>query len=373
LRKEALALTASTASIRFSTAILQAVTPLFLALTGFKLANVALLTTILWTSIAVGSIAAALIREPRYVSFAGLVLLGIGLLLLYVSPSAAMLAVPLSGIGSGLASSILAPLLHKMSSVERPFEGVASYSLALSIGLVAAMAFTSILSLRGLSMAFLGAAAVSMAFLGAAAVSVSIAVFLVAYRVELPRVRVELPSVDDVVMMFKVKPFAKAFTSNFAYSLILPLVLSYWPLYSSKVIYLPVTTSFALLSVLFLMSGTIRGVSMGLRSVEGSQKLAVTALVISVALLATRGEILSVIGLLLFSVPHALVYPTTLYQAMTSSRSEVKANYVFSLSSGTAEVLSPILAGLVITGWGLEALYVVAVPLALASMIASYA
>jgi len=363
LRKEALALTASTASIRFSTAILQAVTPLFLALTGFKLANVALLTTILWTSIAVGSIAAALIREPRYVGFAGLVLLGIGLLLLYVSPSAAMLAVPLSGIGSGLASSILAPLLHKMSSVERPFEGVASYSLALSIGLVTAMAFTSILSLRG----------VTMAFLGAAAVSVSIAVFLVAYRVELPRVRVELPSVDDAVMMFKVKPFAKAFTSNFAYSLILPLVLSYWPLYSSKVIYLPVTTSFALLSVLFLVSGTIRGVSMGLRSVEGPQKLAVTALVISVALLATRGEILSVIGLLLFSVPHALVYPTTLYQAMTSSRSEVKANYVFSLSSGVAEVLSPMLAGLVITGWGLEALYVVAVPLALASMIASYA
>ncbi|MFP3319431.1 MAG: hypothetical protein RXO24_02630 [Acidilobus sp.] len=363
MRKEALALTASTASIRFSTAILQAVTPLFLALTGFKLANVALLTIILWASIAVGSIAAALIREPSYVGFAGLVLLGIGLLLLYMSPSAAMLAVPLSGIGSGIASSILAPLLHKMSSVERPFEGVASYSLALSIGLVAAMAFTSILSPRG----------VTMAFLGAAVVSVSIAVFLVAYRVELPRVMVELPSVDDTVKMFKVRPFAKAFTSNFAYSLILPLVLSYWPLYSSKVIYLPVTTSFALLSVLFLMSGTIRGVSMGLRSVEGPQKLAVTALVISVALLATRGEILSVIGLLLFSVPHALVYPTTLYQAMTSSRSEVKANYVFSLSSGTAEVLSPILAGLVITGWGLEALYVVAVPLALASMIASYA
>ncbi|MCG2891217.1 MAG: hypothetical protein RXN29_01980 [Acidilobus sp.] len=363
MRKEALALTASTASIRFSTAILQAVTPLFLALTGFKLANVALLTIILWTSIAVGSIAAALIREPRYVGFAGLALLGIGLLLLYVSPSAAMLAVPLSGIGSGLASSILAPLLHKMSSVERPFEGVASYSLALSIGLVTAMAFTSILSLRG----------VTMSFLGAAAVSVSIAVFLVAYRVELPRVRVELPSIDDAVMMFKVKPFAKAFTSNFAYSLILPLVLSYWPLYSSKVIYLPVTTSFALLSALFLVSGTIRGVSMGLRSVEGPQKLAVTTLVISVALLATRSEILSVIGLLLFSVPHALVYPTTLYQAMTSSRSEVKANYVFSLSSGVAEVLSPMLAGLVITGWGLEALYVMAVPLALASMIASYA
>jgi len=363
LRKEALALTASTASIRFSTAILQAVTPLFLALTGFKLANVALLTVILWASIAVGSIAAALIREPSYVGFAGLVLLGIGLLLLYISPSAAMLAVPLSGIGSGIASSILAPLLHKMSSVERPFEGVASYSLALSIGLVAAMAFTSILSLRG----------VTMSFLGAAAVSVSIAVLLVAYRVELPRVRVELPSVDDAVKMFKVRPFAKAFTSNFAYSLILPLVLSYWPLYSSKVIYLPVTTSFALLSMLFLVSGTIRGVSMGLRSVEGPQKLAVTTLVISVALLATRSEILSVIGVLLFSVPHALVYPTTLYQAMTSSRSEVKANYVFSLSSGVAEVLSPMLAGLVITGWGLEALYVMAVPLALASMIASYA
>jgi len=363
LRKEALALTASTASIRFSTAILQAVTPLFLALTGFKLANVALLTVILWASIAVGSIAAALIREPSYVGFVGLVLLGIGLLLLYVSPSAAMLAIPLSGIGSGIASSILAPLLHKLSSVERPFEGVASYSLALSIGLVTAMAFTSILSLRG----------VTMSFLGAAAVSVSIAVLLVAYRVELPRVRVELPSVDDAVKMFKVRPFAKAFTSNFAYSLILPLVLSYWPLYSSKVIYLPVTTSFALLSMLFLVSGTIRGVSMGLRSVEGPQKLAVTALVISVALLATRSEILSVIGLLLFSVPHALVYPTTLYQAMTSSRSEVKANYVFSLSSGVAEVLSPMLAGLVITGWGLEALYVMAVPLALASMIASYA
>jgi len=363
LRKEALALTASTASIRFSTAILQTVTPLFLALTGFKLANVALFTIILWASIAVGSIAAALIREPGYVGFVGLVLLGIGLLLLYMSPSAAMLAVPLSGIGSGIASSILAPLLHKLSSVERPFEGVASYSLALSIGLVTAMAFTSIMSPRG----------VTMAFLGAAVVSVSIAVFLLAYRVELPRVMIELPSVDDAVKMFKVRPFAKAFASNFAYSLILPLVLSYWPLYSSKVVCLPVTTSFALLSVLFLMSGTIRGLSMGLRSVEGSQKLAVTALVISTALLATRGEILSVIGLLLFSVPHALVYPTTLYQAMTSSRSEIKANYVFSLSSGAAEVLSPILAGLVITGWGLEALYVVAVPLALASMIASYA
>ncbi|MGC9210437.1 MAG: hypothetical protein ACP5FT_04150 [Acidilobus sp.] len=365
MRRGLVALAATTASMRFSTAILQAATPLLLASFGFGLTGVAALTVILWAAVTAGSLSAALVREARLTSLLGLAAMASGLLLLYLSrgPSPlALVAVPLSGFGAGLASPSLAPALHKMSSEGRPFEGVASYSLSLSIGLVAAMAYTSLASLRGLPLAFLGASAVSAA----------VAVLLAASGVDFPSVRVDLPTASDALKLFMNPSFLRAFTSNFSYSLVFPLVISYWALYATRVIGLKPDMAFAAIASMFLISATIRGASVNVRDVAKAHRIAEASLLLAVALLSTRQELLVIAGLLLFAVPHSLVYPSTLYMALTSSEHQVKANYVYSISSGAGEVLSPVVAALVIRWAGLGPLYLAAMPFAVASFISAF-
>ena len=341
------ALAAIAALMRFSTSIVQAATPLILALAGIKLLNVSVLTVSLWAGSAAGSLMAVALRGPRRASVLGLFLMGAATLSMFLDPMTAFVSVPLAGVGAGLASSILPPLLHMMSPSDRPFEGVASYSTSLSIGLVAAMAFTSLASLKSIPLAFLASSVVSF-FLGAT---------LSFSRVEVPNVKVELPGPSYIYRLLRKRTFTLPFTSNAAYSIVLPLVISYWSLYSLKVIGLNPSMSFALLSAMFLASGTIRALSMRLTSVKEAYITAEALLVLAMALLLTGQRWLAIAGLLLFSVPHSLIYPATLYQALSSDEDPVRANYVFSASSGGGEVLSPIIAAIVIDRLGIGYIY----------------
>ncbi|MGC9071320.1 MAG: hypothetical protein ACP5HK_01280 [Acidilobus sp.] len=361
MRKGALGLAATTAAMRFSTAILQAATPLLLASSGLRLFGVASLTVILWAAVTVGSLLASLIKRPWIVSVTGLIAMSVGLLILYLSTGLALLAIPLAGLGAGLASSVLAPMLHAMSSRERPFEGVASYSFSLSIGLIAAMAFTSVAAVKDLPIAFLGSSTVAAA----------IAAIILIYRVEEPPLKVEIPTLSDVKRLFSEAGFTKAFASNFTYSVVFPFVLSYWALYATRVLGLGADIAFALLSAMFLFSGAVRGLSVGFSDTKTAHKVAEILLVISVALLASKNQALAVAGLLLFAIPHSLIYPTTLYTALSSGPHHIKANYLYSASSGAGEVLSPIVAAVTIAKAGLGPLYLVAIPLALASLLSS--
>lgn len=341
------ALAAIAASMRFSTSIVQAATPLILALAGIKLFNVSVLTISLWAGSAAGSLVATTLGDPRKASVLGLFLMGSATLSMFLNPMMAFVGVPLAGVGAGLASSILPPLLHMMSPDDRPFEGVASYSTSLSIGLVAAMAFTSLVSLKSIPFAFLASSVVSLVL--GAALSFS--------RVEVPDVKVRLPGPYYIYRLLRRRTFVLSFTSNVAYSTVLPLVISYWSLYSLKVIGLKPSISFALLSAMFLASGTIRALSVRLTRVREAHIAAEAFLVIAMALLFTGQRWLAIAGLLLFSIPHSLIYPTTLYEALSSDEDPIRANYVFSASSGGGEVLSPVIAAIVIDRLGIGYVY----------------
>ncbi len=361
MRRGASALAATAASTRFSTSILQAATPLLLAWAGVRLYGIALLTIALWVGSGVGSLLAAALGDPRRVSVTGLLTMAAGTLTLFLEPRLAVVCVPLAGLGSGLAASILPPILHMMSSSDRPFEGVARYSLSLSVGLVLAMAFTSLASMSSIRLAFIASALVSL----------SIALVLAVSRIEVPMVKVEVPSPADALALLASRPFGLPFTSNLAYSLVLPMIISYWSLYSLRVVGIAPEVSYAILAAMFLSSGVIRWLSAGLRDVRKAQLASEIFLVASLSLIATRLWWLVVTGVILFSVPHSLIYPTTLYQALSSGGDPVKANYVFLVSSGAGEVLSPVLAALVITKAGLGALYFAALPISAVSLAAS--
>ncbi len=359
MREGARALAATAASMRFSTSIIQAATPLLLAMVGIKLFSVSLLTISLWVGSAGGSLLAGLVGDPRRVSTTGLFLMGAATLSLFIDPRTAFVSVPVAGVGAGLASSILPPLLHMLSRRERPFEGVASYSLSLSIGLVAAMAFTSLASLKS----------VRLAFLASSIPSISIGAFLTVQRVDVPKVKVRLPGPSYLLDLFRKRQFTISFASNTAYSLVLPMVLSYWSLYSLSVIGLGPSTSFALLAIMFLTSGIIRASSLRLTKVREARVVAEAFLLLAMGLLATERYWPVIIGILLFSVPHSLIYPTTLYQALSSSDDPVKANYVFSVSSGAGEVISPIIAAVVIGTLGMRSIYGVGLLISALSMV----
>ena len=353
------ALAAIAASMRFSTSIVQAATPLILALAGIKLLRVSVLTISLWAGSAAGSLMAVALGGPRKASAVGLFLMGTATLFMFLDPMTAFVSVPLTGLGAGLASSILPPLLHMMSPDDRPFEGVASYSASLSIGLVVATAFTSLASLKSIPLAFLASSLVSI-FLG---------VILSLSRVEVPEIRVRLPGPSYIYKLLRRRAFRLPFISNAAYSIVLPLVMSYWSLYSLKVIGLKPSASFALLSAMFLASVTIRALSMRLTSVKEAHIAAEAFLVLAMALLFTGQRWPAIAGLLLFSVPHSLIYPATLYQALSSDEDPVRANYVFSASSGGGEVLSPIIAAIVIDRFGIGYIYGVGLAFSVLSML----
>lgn len=356
MRRESLGFVLSAASIRFATASLQATAVAFLAISGIKTPLISYMVILMWISIAFGSLAATLAKRAKASSLVGLPLMALGLITLALSPSLAVLSIIAAGFGSGMAGSALAPSLHRLSSRERPMEGLGSYSLGLSLGLIAATLISSLMPSSELGLVFIAA--------GAVAIASALHVLLT----PLPshaNVHIRLPALSDLRRFFTTRRFAKAFYVNFLYSTIFPLVLSYWSLYAIKVLGMSTGQAFGLLTAMFVISAAIRLGSTRLRNVKAAEIAALVALTISTALLSTNVIEFVTAGIILFGVPHALIYPVSLYESFESSPdSEIKASYVIALSSGAGEVLAPLVASLMVMLGAIEHIYVVSVPLA---------
>jgi len=362
LLRGASSLVVSTASLRFATALLQATVAIFLALSGFSVSMIPYVVIDLWVSTALGSLLASLAGGTRSAVVAGLSLMAIGLAMLALRPGLSIVAVAAAGVGSGMAGSVLAPSLHRLSSGERPLEGVATYSLGLSLGLIAATLTSSLMPKGYLWLAFLIASII---------VLTSLAHSLLAPIHPRANLSVRLPGPKDFVSLFKTRRFANAFYVNLLYSTIFPLVLSYWPLYAVKALGLSTMEAFGFMAAMFSLSAMLRFASAKVSRVRRVKLVALGLLVVSTALLSTGLWPLALAGLLLFAVPHAVVYPVSLYESFASAPDEeVKANYVISISSGVGEVISPFIASVAIALGGLHGtLYLAALPLALGATI----
>ncbi|MGC9112118.1 MFS transporter [Acidilobus sp.] len=360
MRRESIGFVLSAASIRFATASLQATAVAFLALTGIRTPLISYMVILMWASIAIGSLAATLAKRAKASSLIGLPLMALGLITLAVNPKLAALSIMVAGFGSGMAGSALAPSLHRLSSRERPMEGLGSYSLGLSVGLITATLVSSLMPPSKLGIVFIAA--------GAVAVASAVHVLLTPVPSH-ANIHIRLPGLSDVKKFFTTRRFAKAFYVNFLYSTIFPLVLSYWSLYAIKVLGMSTEQAFGLLTAMFVISAAIRLASIRLRNVRAAEITALAALTISTILLSTNVTMLVTAGIILFGVPHALVYPVSLYESFESSPdSEIKVSYVIALSSGAGEVLAPLVASLMVALGAIEHIYIISVPLAVVTL-----
>lgn len=73
-----------------------------------------------------------------------------------------------------------------------------------------------------------------------------------------------------------------------------------------------------------------------------------------------------VVGMLIFSLPHAFVFPIANYFALASSEGDgvLHASYAFQASSGVAEFLAPAGAVLLVPGVGVQGLFLAGAVLA---------
>ncbi len=355
-------LIAATASMRFITVVLQSVAPLYIVLSGGPTREVSIIIAILWAGVTIGSLLASTVSWSDLALMVGLPMLSAGTALLAAEPRAALASVTIAGLGAGMLGSTLAPSLHLSSGSERPHEGIAGYGLGLSTGLVAATALAALANgLPGLRLLLAISAGVPVA----AAVS--------AYLMRPRRVRVRLPTIAEAIEIAQRSPFLRPFTVNLFYSLTMPLVLSYWSIYATKYLGLSVGLAFALLTAHYVLSGLVRLVLYRART-ESLRSITLEALAAFVAaslLFLTRGWWLMAVGLLMLAVPHALIYPISLYEALASSPGrEVEASYIFSISAGGGEVLGSLVALGLVEALGLGRVYVALLPLSLLSLTA---
>ena len=364
-RREVASLSVATFSMRLATVTLQSVGPAYMALElRLPMGQVALAVVLLWTLSALGSAAGVAAGRPRLTGSVGLALLAAGSATIFAFPRLAAAGIALSGLGAGMSGLVLAPALHLMSSPGKPFEGVGSYAMALSAGILASMALATALTSVGAPLAY--------AFLASALLSGASAAAVLAMPA--PRLSARLPSVSEALRIASRLRFARAFLVNLAYSLAFPMVLSYWAIYSARVLGMPGYVGFAALLAMFLLSAAIR-VALARSAARPDSLLAVGVLgFLSSAALMLAGGWLSVAGLVLFGVPHGLIYPLTLYEAMESEKGrEVEANFLFSASSGGGEVLSALVSGVIVRYLGVADVMWPLLPLSLAAVASALA
>lgn len=360
VNRSAIGLVASTAAIRFITSLLQAVAPLYLVLLGLRSIVASYVIVILWVSIASGSVIATAIGSAFMTSIAGLLVASGGLALFLSFRAAAALGIAVAGLGAGIAGSALAPSLHVLSSEDRPFEGIGAYSLGLSIGLICALLSSSLASPRYLWIVFAAASIVSLA-----------TAVIIALRPP-PRhanLKVRIPGPSDLFRFFSDRGFARVFYINLTYSLAFPLVLSYWSIYAVDVLRLSTSTAFGAMAAMFTISMAIRAAALRARNVLPLEWASILSFIVSSAMLSSGVTLVSILGIMLFSVPHALIYPTTLYESLRQRPGEeVKASYLMSISSGAGEILAPMAATLIILSGGLPHIYEATVVLSVAAL-----
>src|SRR5579884_1805342 len=338
--------------LRILSLVVQSVLPLYLV-SILHASNyfVGLMISALWIGNAFGSITgAALVRSWRIAGIAGLSLLAFSFSGYYASKSIYLLSffIFAGGFGSGILQPLLAPSMHISSNPEYPFRGVSLYSTALSLALVAGPFISSIvISLSGFKMLFLS------------------------LNKESSLLSDFLDTAREVIAK---NGFRREFVMNLIYSLTLPIILSFSGTVAQRVYNLSPSEVLLVLASIFALSSGIRFSmrNMNIKKVNRLMLIPTSFLLLSAILLSNGiSSYLFIAGLLIFSIPHATIYPWTLYNVFqTSDKGRIiQSRYIFALSSGISEFISPPMTSLSIYLFGSAYGIAISIPFSLLALI----
>jgi predicted MFS family arabinose efflux permease len=324
-----------------------------------------------WIANAIGVIAAAILIRNRYRStIIGFVVLSfafLGAALIHDSLYYAG-SIILSGFGLGLIQAFLIPSLHLSGTQKSPHTGIATYSLALSLGtVVGPLAAAVAIYIYGFSPLFIVLALVSSA------------TFIISIRIGLQRSfasedtrKSVLPS--NILRTLRQRGFSSFYALNFLYSLLLPILLSYGGIFAETKFKLGTVDVLALFSITFLISSALRIAfsRSGLSHFKGLLFIGFSALCASFLLMSTsNGFPLFLLGFILFSVPHGLIFPITTFMALETAGTDaiISSTYIFATSSGVAEFVSPLVAVPIIALYDFSTLFLIMTSIAVAGLI----
>lgn len=328
-----------------------------------------------WIANAIGTIVAAGIIRSRNKStlsgFAVVALAFFGAALIH-DPLGYSLSIVLSGLGLSLIQAFLIPTMHLGGTDERPHKGIADYSTALSLGMIAGplVAGASIFLSGFYDLFFI-------------LVVISIVVLIVSFRIGIQKSfkdedtrRSIFPS--NIIKTMKQRGFTGFYTMNFLYSLLLPILISYGGIFAEIKYHVTTTEVLILFAAVFSISSVLRLLFSRSHSRDFRLLMIIgfVALTFSFSLIGiTNDEYLFVVGFLAFSIPHALIYPITTYLALDSAGPDglISSTYIFATSSGIAEFLSPLAAVPLIHSYGFSTLFIVLAPIAVIGLIFSMA
>lgn len=325
-----------------------------------------------WIANAVGTIiAAGVIRNRRsslLVGFVVLFLAFLGAALLH-SPIGYAFCIVLSGLGLSIVQAFLIPTMH-VSSGLRPHIGIANYSTALSLGMIAGpLVAAAAIYVYGFSTLFVILAVLSIvvfAIISAFGIQRS-------FASEDTRPGI-LPK--NIFKVLRQRLFAKFYALNFLYSMLLPILLSYGGIYAEEKFSVTSSEVLALFATVFTISTFMR-VLFTRSEPRHFQILLITGfsfLFVSFAIIGYAVSFpLFLLGFLLFSVPHALIYPITTFSALESGGREamITTTYIFQTSSGVAEFISPLVAVPIISLYSFSWVFLAMVPIALGGLLLS--
>ncbi|MEM3637129.1 MAG: MFS transporter [Conexivisphaerales archaeon] len=361
--------------LRILSLVVQTVLPLYLSgILHLSSYSVGLMISMLWIGNALGAITgAALFRSWREGGIAGLLLLAASFMGYYTFSSYSLLSLFIlaGGFGSGLIQPLLAPSMHVNSKPDSPFRGISLYSTALSLALVIGPLISSlVIGISSFKVLFIVLSVICL---------VSLSLPIMKYKAE-SQGRRALPAglIQTISRTLLSSDFRREFLMNLLYSLTLPIILSFTGLVAQKVYGFSSTAVLLSLTALFAISSAIR-FSMRNKDVKKFGRLMllpVSFLVVSSIILSFGNSwFLFLAGLLLFSVPHATIYPWTLYNVLqTADRDKiVQSSYIFSLSSGISEFISPPLTSFAIYYLGIAQGIGIIVPFSLLAFLIAIA
>jgi hypothetical protein len=355
-------------ALRLLTASMAIVVPLFAAVElGASPAGAGTFVVLLWVGNAVGVVlAVTTVRDQSLSSGVGFGVLGLamGALAGTGGGGAPLLVTLVAGVGMGLPQPFLSGLMHLESDPRDPFRGLGMYSTGLGIGLfLGPLLAYGIISLYGFAGVFLALAAVCALGVGGA---------IAGRRGLAGKPRPPSPALSEWLRAFRGGAFKRAFAVNLLYALLLPVFLSYGAIYAEGRFGFTPAQALLAFSAVFGLSTAWRVAVVGFKPrLKG-------LLVVSLLLLLGSSLCLGlapswpflVAGMLLFSLPNALVYPVTSFYAFSSVEGEnvLNASYVFQASSGVAELVSPAAAIILLPGVGVHGLFLIGGALAAAAL-----
>ncbi|MDG6923465.1 MAG: MFS transporter [Nitrososphaerota archaeon] len=361
---------------RSTSVIVQTVSPIVLVnIFGTPAGMVGWMIAGFWIANALGTLfAAGVIRNRRYSLLAGFLILFITFLgaALIQSSLGYALCIVLSGFGLSIVQVFLIPTMHQSSTVKRPHMGIANYSTALSLGMIAGpLVAAAAVYVYGFSALFVILAVVSVATLAV------VQVFGIQKSFSGEDTRGSLlPS--NIFRVLRQKAFGNYPILNSLYSMLLPILLSYGGIYGEGKFHISSTLVLALFATVFTISTFMR--MLFTRSEPRHFRILLvtgfSCLFVSFAMIGIAGNFyLFLLGFLLFSIPHALIYPITTFMALESGgkNSIITSTYIFQTSSGLAEFISPLAAIPIITLYSFSWVFLLMMPFSIAGLVLSLA